>query len=115
MKLKPCVVRVKCPVCEGQHDAVDINGELSGNVCGVCGNRGELFSVVLAPVGYDGVSEVDFNSDIMEIFDKVSSIVCDVGAERTGEGKEFDKGVNWATQEIVRRLHYLKYFLYLKV
>jgi hypothetical protein len=75
MKLAPCAISVVCPVCKGtlitpgserspEEGSYIIDGKTSSFLpCGKCGATGKISSIVLAPVGYDGVSEVEWPGD----------------------------------------------------
>jgi DnaJ-class molecular chaperone len=65
MKLKPTVISAKCPACNGSGH---INNNGSYFRCTHCDGRGVFNSVVLAPIGYDGVSEIEVEDKIVSSF-----------------------------------------------
>ena len=71
MKLTPTLISLTCPRCKGEcgfkfypENANETMGEIYQFItCTKCGGKGKFTNVVLAPVGYDGTSEIE----IMEL------------------------------------------------
>ena len=58
MKLKPFAVKVACPVCKGEGGK--FNQHAGVLVCYACKGDGGTKGIILAPVDWDGVSEIEW-------------------------------------------------------
>ena len=81
MKLKHCIAKVNCSSCNGNKGVYLVDVKYTDDVlraveqgkgvwqpCKDCNGTGVIKGVVLAPVGYDGVSEVDWpNGEIRTV------------------------------------------------
>ena len=76
MKLKPCIAKAPCSSCNGTKGVYLVDVKYTEDVleaikagkgmwqpCKDCNGTGVIKGIVLAPVGYDGVSEVDLPTE----------------------------------------------------